>query len=108
PIIRFAYYYKTHEQYENALKIAKEIPESYKDIKMLMAKCYSRTGDEKKVNRLKTTNKVRIDDYEILKQIAEYEDKDLSAIAKKKLNKYKNNRKNIKQMIRQFNQCDRC
>ncbi|CAG8646642.1 hypothetical protein C2G38_2226850 [Gigaspora rosea] len=127
---KIAYYYKTHEQYENALKIAKEIPENYKNIKMLMAKCYSKIGDEEsalkhyeeiannqikdsdknkkfneEVNHLKMTNMVR-NDFEIWQQVAKYDDKTLSAVAKEKMNEYKNIRKKIKQNCEQLKKCD--
>ncbi|CAG8610268.1 30032_t:CDS:2 [Gigaspora margarita] len=129
---KIASYYNTHGQYENALKIAKEIPEDYKNIKMLKAKCYIKIDDEEnalnhykeitnnkiknseeykkfneEVNRLKTTNKVR-NDFGIWQQIAKYEDKILSAIAKKKINECINSRRRNKQIVEQFKIWDRC
>ncbi|CAG8853260.1 38989_t:CDS:1, partial [Gigaspora margarita] len=54
------------------------------------------------VNRLKKINKVRNNDYEIWEQVAECEDECLATIAKKKINKRKNIRKNNKCEIEQF------
>ncbi|CAG8790879.1 3851_t:CDS:2 [Gigaspora margarita] len=125
-------YHYTHGQHKNALKIAKEIPEDYKNIKNLKAKCYIKIDDEEsalklykeiannkikdseenkkfneEVNRLKTTNKVR-NDFEIWQQIAKYEDKNLSAIAKKKISKRINIRRTNKNIIEEFKKWDRC
>ncbi|CAG8843496.1 42805_t:CDS:2, partial [Gigaspora margarita] len=114
---QIALHYKKYKEYNNALKNAKEIPKDYKNIKMLKAKCYIKIGDEesalklyeeiannnikdseenkkfnKKVNHLKMTNKIR-NNLEIWQQIAKYKDKNLSVIAKKKINEHKNIRR---------------
>ncbi|CAG8831681.1 23597_t:CDS:1, partial [Gigaspora margarita] len=128
---KIASHYKTHRQYENVLKIAKEIPNDYKNIKMLKAECYSKICDKesalklyeeiannkkdseknkkfnKEVNRFKTTNNVR-NNFEIWQQIAKYEDKNLSAIAKKKINEHINICRRNKKIIEQFKKLDRC
>ncbi|CAG8716652.1 28752_t:CDS:2 [Gigaspora margarita] len=129
---KIASYYKTHRQYKNALKISKEIPNDYKNIKMLKPECYSKICDEesalkpyeeiannkikdseknkkfnKEVNCLKTMNNVR-NDFEIWQQIAKYEDKNLSVIAKKKINEYINIRRRHKKIIEQFKKLDSC
>ncbi|CAG8775217.1 8287_t:CDS:2, partial [Gigaspora margarita] len=49
-------------QYENALKIAKEILEDYKNIKMLIAICYMKIGEEEHAFNLYekiTNNKIK-------------------------------------------------
>ncbi|CAG8853804.1 16841_t:CDS:2, partial [Gigaspora margarita] len=94
---KIASYYKIHGQYENALKIDKEIPNDYKNIKMLK----ENKKFNKEVNRLKTTNNVR-NDFEIWQQIAKYENKNLSAIAKKTINEHINIRRRNKQIIEQL------
>ncbi|CAG8856409.1 20979_t:CDS:1, partial [Gigaspora margarita] len=108
---QIALYYKKHKKYNEALNISKEIPNDYRNIKMIMANCYKEIGDEeysfklyekisdekievlkkyKKFNeavqRLKETNKFK-NDPEIWKHIKN-ENNGLSEIADKKINEY--------------------
>ncbi|CAG8822479.1 27401_t:CDS:1, partial [Gigaspora margarita] len=49
---KIAFHHKTHGKYKDALKIAKEIPDDYKNIKMLMASCYKKIDDEESAFKL--------------------------------------------------------
>ncbi|CAG8848905.1 38409_t:CDS:1, partial [Gigaspora margarita] len=49
---KIAFLHKTHGKYQDALKIAKEIPDDYKNIKKLMADCYRKINDKESAFKL--------------------------------------------------------
>ncbi|CAG8776706.1 22520_t:CDS:2, partial [Dentiscutata erythropus] len=49
---KIAFHHKTHRKYQDALNIAKEIPDDYKNIKMLIAYCCKKIDDEESAFKL--------------------------------------------------------